>query len=241
MAENTWADAWRRSRHQHEHKKHNADNWPTTRPLCALCAVPTNCGTKDALLIPNVGEVCESCYGVDGEMSIREFCHKFTACSEGRDWALSNCGDMHDVWRTVKPSWLLWVATQRGIVHPEALRQVAIQTIRKNMTHVTSPILRESVEAAQLYSERAINAAQLREAHLAACNELIRLVSDKPLVHHMCYAAVSASESCGSVALSGVARFMSRYYASLVYELISYSLRKCAPCFKRDSDYVDMF
>jgi len=47
-------------------------------------------------------------------MTIEEFCERYHACPEGRDWALQNCDSMADAWDKLKPEWLIWVATQCG-------------------------------------------------------------------------------------------------------------------------------
>ncbi len=42
-------------------------------------------------------------------ITITEFCHKFDACTEGKDWAIANCKSMAEVWETAKPEWLVWI------------------------------------------------------------------------------------------------------------------------------------
>jgi len=56
------------------------------------------------------------------EMTIAEFCDAHRACDEGRQWALTHCQTMRDVWRDASPEWLLWVATRPGVLTDRELR-----------------------------------------------------------------------------------------------------------------------
>ena len=64
-------------------------------------------------------------------MSIIEFCDAHNACNDGRKWALENCRDMQHAWETLKPDWLLWVATRPGVLSDKDLRLFAVWSARQ--------------------------------------------------------------------------------------------------------------
>ena len=49
-------------------------------------------------------------------LTIEQFCDKFSACKEGKEWAMKNCHSMQEAWATAKPEWLIWIATREGVL-----------------------------------------------------------------------------------------------------------------------------
>ncbi len=49
-------------------------------------------------------------------IDIKSFCEKYDTSDMKRLWMLSNCKDMQEVWDTVQPEWLLWLATRKGVL-----------------------------------------------------------------------------------------------------------------------------
>lgn len=64
-------------------------------------------------------------------MSIIEFCEFHIACDDGREWALANCRDMDHAWDTLKPDWLIWVATRPDVLDDRTLRIFACWCARQ--------------------------------------------------------------------------------------------------------------
>ena len=59
-------------------------------------------------------------------LTVKEFCDKHNACKEGKEWALANCKSMQDTWEKAKPEWVLWIATQVGVLTNKELRLFAV-------------------------------------------------------------------------------------------------------------------
>jgi hypothetical protein len=236
MTGNTWPDGHRRALHQYEHEEHNEQHYPGTLQLCELCEEPTGRCEEDSLWIENIGNVCESCYGTDGDMSIREFGRKYGACDDGIEWAVNNCGSMLDVWNTAKAAWLIWIALKEGVVEPEALREIAVRLIRKQPLRITEPALLASIEAAKRYSAGDIDSASLYYAHANAYRELNVSNTSGLLASHPAYrAAVAVSAACGRDAADQVIWILRSRHVDTTYEIINTDLRRCTPCFKRRS------
>ena len=64
-------------------------------------------------------------------MTVLQFCDAHDACDEGRKWALANCRDMQHAWETLKPEWLIWVATRPGVLTEKDLRMFAVWCARQ--------------------------------------------------------------------------------------------------------------
>jgi hypothetical protein len=73
------------------------------------------------------------------DMTIERFCDKHSACKDGRDWALANCESMQDAWNKLKPEWLLWVATQNGVLTNKELRLFAVWCARQVQHLMSDP------------------------------------------------------------------------------------------------------
>ena len=84
---------------------------------------------------------------------IKTFCEQFSACKEGIEWAIANCTDMADVWDTIKPDWLIWIATRKGILDDRGLRLFACWSVRKIWDLLTDERSRNAVEIAEKYAE----------------------------------------------------------------------------------------
>ena len=58
-------------------------------------------------------------------MKPAEFADLFRACKDGREWAVANCATMGDVWAKARPDWLVWIATQPGVIDDATLERFA--------------------------------------------------------------------------------------------------------------------
>lgn len=58
----TWPDGRRRALSQKEHEQWNANNYPGTRQLCAICDAPTGRCEEDDLYLSDCGPLCEECF-----------------------------------------------------------------------------------------------------------------------------------------------------------------------------------
>jgi hypothetical protein len=85
-------------------------------------------------------------------LSISEFCDKHKACQEGRQWALDNCQDMNEVWLTVKPVWLIWVATRPGVLTNRELRLFACWSVRQVWHRLVDGRSRAAVVVSERYA-----------------------------------------------------------------------------------------
>lgn len=54
-----------------------------------------------------------------------DFLSKHKACCDGFSWACENCESMDQVWETVRPDWLVWLATRRGVLTDRELHEFA--------------------------------------------------------------------------------------------------------------------
>jgi hypothetical protein len=61
---NSWPGGTRHAMEQDDHERWNAQHYPGTRQLCAICDSPTGRCEEDALFIDEIGHVCESCWQI---------------------------------------------------------------------------------------------------------------------------------------------------------------------------------
>ena len=101
-------------------------------------------------------------------MSVLEFCDRHDACPEGRKWALANCRDMDHAWQTLKPEWLMWVATRRGVLDDRTLRLFAVWCARQVQHLMTDPRSVVAVDVAERFATADATAEALKFAWAAA-------------------------------------------------------------------------
>ena len=88
----------------------------------------------------------------NGEFSIVAFCDRHEACTAGFRWAMANCTTMQDVWQTVKPDWLVWVATRDGVLPAESLRRVIVWILEQIQEFLDEPALLQALEICRNWS-----------------------------------------------------------------------------------------
>jgi len=125
-------------------------------------------------------------------LTIEQFCDRHDACREGREWALSNCKDMEEVWQTAKPDWLLWIATREGVLTDKELRLFVVWCARQVQHLMTD--------------ERSINALDVAERHANGCETDEELTA----VWAAAYAAATAARDAKAYAAASAARATAR-------------------------------
>ena len=101
-------------------------------------------------------------------MSIIEFCDRHDACTDGREWALANCRDMDHAWDVLKPEWLIWVATRRGVLDDRTLRLFAVWCARQVQHLMTDPRSVAALDAAERFANGEAAEDELAAADAAA-------------------------------------------------------------------------
>jgi hypothetical protein len=124
--------------------------------------------------------------------SIQEFCDKHVACQAGKEWALTNCKNMSDVWEKAKPEWLLWIATRSGVLSDRELRLFAVFCARQ-VEHLLTD--QRSLDALTTAERFANGEATLDE--LAAASAAARAATSDAASYA---ARVGASDAAGAAA-----------------------------------------
>ena len=101
-------------------------------------------------------------------MTITEFCDRHGACREGREWALDNCHDLPHAWETIRPDWLVWMATRRGVLDNRTLRRFAVWSARQVQDLMTDPRSIAALDVAERYAEGQATNEELLAARDAA-------------------------------------------------------------------------
>ena len=100
--------------------------------------------------------------------TIKEFCDKHAACYEGREWALTHCKDMNEVWQTARPEWLMWVATREGVLTDVELRRFAVWASRQVQHLMADERSINALDVAERYADGAATDEELASATAAA-------------------------------------------------------------------------
>lgn len=99
---------------------------------------------------------------------IAEFCDRHQACADGREWAVANCRDMAHAWKTLRPDWLLWVATRPGVLDDRTLRRFAVWCASERECATECPRGIEVLYVEELKSEWYAIGDEWSDARLAA-------------------------------------------------------------------------
>ena len=101
-------------------------------------------------------------------MTITEFCDRHAACPEGREWALDNCHDLPHAWETIRPDWLVWMATCPGVLDDRTLRRFAVWCARQVQNLMKDQRSLDALDVAERYTEGRATDDKLRAARAAA-------------------------------------------------------------------------
>ena len=101
-------------------------------------------------------------------MTITEFCDRHGACREGREWALDNCHDLPHAWETIRPDWLVWMATCPGVLDDRTLRRFAVWCARQVQNLMKDQRSLDALDVAERYTEGRATDDELRAAAWAA-------------------------------------------------------------------------
>jgi len=105
---------------------------------------------------------------LDQPMTIEEFCDRYGACREGREWAIQNCSSMRDAWDKLEPDWLIWVATRPGVLTERELRLFAVYCARRVEHLMTDRRSKDAIAVAERFANGEATVAELKAARAAA-------------------------------------------------------------------------
>ena len=100
--------------------------------------------------------------------TIESFCDRHEACHDGKKWALENCSTMDDVWQRAKPEWLIWIATQDGVLDDKTIRLFACWCARQVWHLLDDERSRNAVVVSEKYANEEATKKELDIARDAA-------------------------------------------------------------------------
>ena len=86
------------------------------------------------------------------DMTIQQFCDKHKASKNGREWALANCVSMQNAWNTIKPEWLIWIATRPGVLTDRELRLFSVWSARQVQHLMEDPRSVQAIDTAERFA-----------------------------------------------------------------------------------------
>jgi len=78
--------------------------------------------------------------------------HSYDLLGADRDWAMANCRDMQEVWETLRPEWLVWLATQQGVLTVRELRRFAVWSARQIQHLAADPRSLTAIDVAERHA-----------------------------------------------------------------------------------------
>ena len=99
--------------------------------------------------------------------TIEQFCEVHDACDEGKEWAINNCKDMNEAWNTIKPEWLIWIATREGVLTDKELRLFAVFSARQVQHLMEDERSINAIDVAERFANDEATAEELKEAQEA--------------------------------------------------------------------------
>lgn len=129
------------------------------------------------------------------DYTVEEFCDFHNAYSEGRKWAMKNCTSMNDVWKTIRPDWLVWTATRPGVLTDNELRLFAVFCARQVQHMMTDPRSIAAIDAAERFAHGEAPAEELSAARAASVAAWAAKSTASDAAECAAWAAASATNS----------------------------------------------
>ena len=70
-----------------------------------------------------------------------------------RAWAVANCATMDDAWQAARPDWLVWIATQPGVLDDRTLRKFAAWSARRVQHLMDDPRSIAALDVAERHAD----------------------------------------------------------------------------------------
>jgi len=90
------------------------------------------------------------------------------ACTEGKTWAVENCKTKQEVWDFARPEWLVWLATQKGVVDEKTQHFFACWCVRQVWHLLIDERSRKAVETKEYWIDGLATDEELAAAGAAA-------------------------------------------------------------------------
>ncbi len=133
--------------------------------------------------------------------TIKQFCSEHRACSDGQKWALAHCKDMQEVWeKAPDPSWVIWIATRRGVLTDRELRLFAVWCARQVQHLLTDPRSINAIDVAERYANGEATDRELTAASAAA------IAAARTAARSAAWAAAWAADSAADSAAARAAQ-----------------------------------
>jgi len=110
-----------------------------------------------------------------------EFLKRNGACLEGIKWASKNCETLQDAWDKAKPEWVVWLATQPGVLTERELHEFGLWCAEQVRHLMTDPRSIAALDAKRAWLDGKINDKLLKKAKNDAETALLTLAQYAPI------------------------------------------------------------
>ena len=146
-----------------------------------------------------------------------EFADLTGAGRDLRAWAVANCATMDDAWSTARPDWLVWIATQRGVLDDRTLRKFAVWSARRVQHLMDDPRSIAALDVADRHADGLATSVDLVDAGDAAF-DVARVTTDDSAIDcardaawtSAAFRALSAARGSSWLSAEAAARAASR-------------------------------
>ena len=155
-----------------------------------------------------------------------EFLKRNGACRDGVKWASENCETLQDAWDKAKPEWVVWLATQPGVLTERELHEFGLWCAEQVRHLMTDPRSIAALDAKRAWLDGEISDEQLKEVKRAAQTALLELAIDAPT------SAFWAADAALSAAVIGLDAILVRLATEYITECVVEAM------YERDSIYA---
>jgi hypothetical protein len=125
-------------------------------------------------------------------VTVRTFFERHAGLGVVYRWAEENCTEMQDAWDKLKPSWLIWVALQPGVLSDKELRLFAVHCARSIEHLFKDERTTKAIDVAELFANDSATENELTAAREGAW--LVHYETRRPALFDAAFA------SCAKVA-----------------------------------------
>jgi len=168
-------------------------------------------------------------------VTVRTFFERHASLGDVYRWAEENCTEMQDAWDKLKPSWLIRVALQPGVLSDKELRLFAVHCARSAEHLLKDERTTKAIDVAELFANDSATENELTEAREGA--RLVHSETRRPALFDAAWASCAMEARAAAKHASTAAAYAAENGSDNMTSQAKWLRENTKPNFERTNTY----